>query len=422
VDSLAAAGVLYENAIAPAPWGPTCLGSILTGLYPSEHVVIFDHAVLDPRLETAVEKIKASGYSTFGVSTDPMIGADSGFAQGFDTFAQVRADEEGLPDEGSATAEKNLLDWIRARVTSNAPQPFFAFILMTNPQLPFNPQGEYRQKFIERPIPLPRLDQLAQFWIPFARHYSLGLVTLAPEELGALIALYDGEVAYADYRLGRILDAVKELELLDDTLLIVTSDAGEDLSDHGAMADASSLYDSSIRVPLVMSLPGRIPAGRKVRDQVQTVDIMKAVLSLTAEGGAAVAEGPTAPMTPRPVAFAEARVDWGALRYYRQIAPEMDLSPLERNLLAARTLDYKYIFNSRKSAALYDLKSDPGETASALSAHVDQAKDLSSRLDEWGASLRSPLIPPGGQGGPDTRAGPPGPAASQQPAPEGKAR
>jgi arylsulfatase A-like enzyme len=419
IDTLAASGVLYENAIATAPWAPTCQGSIMTGLYPSEHLVIFEHPVLDARLDTAAEKLKAAGYSTFGASTDILIGADSGFAQGFDTFTQVRADEEGLPDEGSATAEKNLLDWIRARVTSKAPQPFFAYILMTNPQLPFNPQGEYRQKFIEKPIPLPRLDQLSQYWIPFARQYSLGLVTLAPEEMGALIALYDGEVAYADYRLGRIVDAMKELELLDDTLLIVTSDAGEDLSDHGAMADASSLYDSMIRVPLVMRLPRKIPAGRRVRDQVQTLDIMKAVLDLTAEGGAPAVGGPTAPMVPRPVAFAEARVDWGALRYYQQIAPGMDLSPLERNLLAARTLDYKYIFNSKKSAALYDLRSDPAETASALNAHVEQARDLSARLDEWGASLNSPILPPGGQGAPDARAGP---AGSPQPVGEGKAR
>lgn len=330
VDSLAKSGALYQNAVTSSPWGPAAHASIVTGLYQAEHGVAFEHPVLDGSFQTLAEKLKDAGYDTFAVSTSSEIGSEAGFGQGIDSFIGIQPEQEGSPDDGAAAAESAVTKWIEGRASKGAKNPFFACAVFTNPRLPLNPPGEYRDKFIEKQIPLPRLDQLAQLWLPFARQFTLGAAALSPDEMAAFVSLYDGEVAYADYRLSRVIDTLQRTGLLNDTLVIVTSDAGEDLGDHGLIADTTRLYDSIIHVPLVMSLPGKIQPGQRIADQVQTVDIMKTVLALAAppaaQGSVPAGDGASL-MGRRAAAITEARFDPGALRYYRTILPGKDLSP-----------------------------------------------------------------------------------------------
>lgn len=424
IDALAASGTLYENAIATAPWGLTAHASILTGLHPTEHAAVFDHPVLEESLETLAERLRKNGYATFAVSTDSRVNRQAGFAQGFDSFVGIDGAES--PDSGAAAAEGALAAWIEGKGTAkpgegSAPRskdaPFYAHLVLANPQLPFGPPGEYAQKFLEKPIPLPRLEALSQYWLPFARRFTLGLEALSPEEQAAMAALYDGEVGYADFRVGRILESLRAKDLLDTTLVVVTSDVGEDLMDHGLLSDASNVYDSIIKVPLVFRLPGKIKEQQRVQDQVQTLDIMEAILTLTAppaEGQAGTAAAMAHPMKPKPVAICEARLDPGALIYYRSLLPREDLSILERNLVAARTLEYKYILNSRGTAALFDLKADPAERSSVLANQPEKAQALAQSINSWAGSLR----PPPGYTASATPAGPaPAPAGSPPAAP-----
>jgi arylsulfatase A-like enzyme len=422
IDSMAASGTLYEQAIATAPWGLSSQASILTGLYPSEHLAAFDHPVLEGALETLPEKLKTTGYATFAVSTDGLVGKSNGFFQGIDQAVEVHPEQEGSPDEGAASAEAALLAWLSGRKEPDKNEPFFAYVVLTNPHLPFNPPGEYRQKFLEKQVPLPRLEQISQFWLPFARQYTLGLETLSPDDQGALVALYDGEVGYADYRFGRLMESLRTAKILDDTLVIVTSDAGEDLGDHGLLSESSRLYDSIVRVPLILSLPGRVPAGQRVADQVQTLDIMKAVLALTAMPPSAPGTGPLVP--PRSVAICESRYDPAALRYYRSVMPGGDLSLFAGNMLAVRTAEYKYIVTSDNRGALFDLKADPGERASVLAAQTPKARELADRIRLWQATLAKPLATRTGTAVPPASApsGSPGPhaPAPAKPAPAAK--
>ena len=419
IDALAAEGALFQTAIAPAGWGPSSQASMLTGLYPSEHAVSFDHPIIEGSLQTVAEGLKASGYATFAASADPAIGPRSGFGQGFDRFVEIDPAAEGLPDEGASRVESELLGWLDSRASDGS--PFFAYLVMVNPQLPFNPPGEYRQKYLDRPVPLPRLERLSELWIPFARQINLEVATISEDDLRAMTGLYDGEVGYADYRLGRIVEGLRGDGLLDGTLVIVTSDAGEDLAEHGVIADASSLFDSIIHVPLVMRLPERIAAGLRVADQVQTHDVAGAIAKLTAADWRPGSGEP--PMPLRAVAVSEARFEPAALRYYQSIAPGVDLSPYERNLLSVRTPELKYVLTSRNTAALFDLKADPGERASVLDSRQDDAAQMAGRLGEWIARLSAPAWPqgpPSGERGQPAAAGQPAPAGSGVPAAEGR--
>ncbi len=391
LDALAASGTLYETAVSPSPWSMAAQASLLTGLFPAEHAVAFEHPVLDPSIDTLAEKLAAAGYATVGVSTDSMIGKESGFDQGFGTFVEIHPEEEGSPDDGAARAEAALTDWVKKHAGTFREKPFFAYLVLSNPTLPFSPPGEYRQKFLDVPVPLPQLDRLAQLWIPWARQFSLGLVNPGAPEIGALISLYDGEVGYADYRVGRLLESLKDMGLTGDTLVLVTSDHGEDLGDHGLLSDTSNLYDTMVRVPLLMSLPGRIAEGSRVTEQVETVDIMGAIEALTARDAPVPGPG-VGPIAPREAAFLEARYDPAAIRYYRSLLPGGDVAIYERHLAGVRTSGYKYIMTSRNTETLFDLKADPGEQKPVIGAHPDVAERLRARIGAWVASLHKPPV------------------------------
>jgi arylsulfatase A-like enzyme len=358
--------------------------------------------------------MKAGGYDTFGVSTDDLFGQGTGFTQGFDTFKEIHAARQGLPDEGAAAAESELVSWVAKR--EDRTRPFFALAVLANPRLPFNPQGEFRQKFLEAAVPQPRLDQLAQFWIPFARQFTLGMVKLTPDETSALVSLYDGEVAYADYRLGRLVDALEKDGRLDDTLVVVAGDAGDDLGDHGQLSDVSNVWDSVVKVPLVMRLPGRVPAGRREPGQVQTLDLMEAIDRLTApwKGGDGVVE-PL--MRPRPAAVIEARYEPAAILYYQSVMPAADTAIFQRNLLAVRTTASKYILSSQGGEALFDLAADPRETRSIAQERMADAREMAARLNAWASALRPPPgAVPGPADTPATSAPPAGPPPGGEPA------
>ncbi len=391
LDALAGNGTLYESAVTVTPWSPSAHATLLTGRYLSEHGVTFTHPVLEEGLDTVAEHASREGYATVAIVTDSALAASAGFSQGFSDYIEIRPEEQAAPDDGGAMAEAELVAWVR-RHRKSSDAPWLAWVVLKNPSLPWNPPAEFRDRFLDSPVPQPRLERLADLWTPFARQVTFGLVTLPPEDREALISLYDAEVAYADYRLGRILEGLKSGREGENLAVFVTSDAGEDLGDHGLLADPSSLFDTILRVPLVTSWPGRIAAGGRVAEQVSTIDLPAAVLALARRDPVdpAPVEGL---FRPRPVVISEAHHDPSAVAYYRSMRPEEDGGYLERGLLGVRTKDRKYLLTSQGSAALFDLEGDPGERASILETDTAKAAELSSHLAAWISTLRPP--PPG---------------------------
>ena len=382
LDEIAADGVLYENAISATPMGRASQASLLTARYPSEHGVGYATPILDESLDTLAERMKASGYATVAVSSDPDIVRGSGFEQGFDTFVEVGAADIDYPDEGAAAVETALLDWVRSRDPS---VPFFAYVVLHNPMLPFDPPEEYGSRFVSESTPFDLVDRLTRLWIPFARRFSMGTAKLSSADFKVLTDLYDGEVAYTDYRLGRIVSGLEKDGVLDDTLLVVTSDTGEDLGDHGLLADSSNLFDSMIKVPLIARLPGVLPAGARITDQVQTVELSDSIMRIIAVENRAPVQ---IFMPGRQVVVSQAIHDPSAIRYVSSLNPREDFSIFAREMLGVRTPDFKYVVTSRGTAALFDLQADPGEHASIYEMHVEKARELDSVLASWAGALR----------------------------------
>lgn len=250
LDRLAREGVLAEQAIAVAPTTLPAHASILTGLYPPRHGVR-DNADfrLPPEEVTLAEHLKAQGYSTAAVVASVVLSSSQGLAQGFDAY-----DEPRDPPSAAFVAQKlqfhPLLDRPADQVTAAAltfldllqSKPFFLWVHYFDPHSDYAPPAPWNAKFAKN--------------------------------------LYDGEIAFMDGQIGRLLDGFSARGLLDRTLVAVIGDHGEGLGDHGEETHGVFLYEPMVRVPLLLRLPGTLPKSARYPGLVSQVDLAPSLLDL----------------------------------------------------------------------------------------------------------------------------------------------
>jgi len=245
LDRLAQRGVLLEDAVVQVPQTRPSHVSIFTGRHPYEHGVRDNYsAPLDARTPTLASLLRGRGYDTAAFIGAYPVSRSSGLAHGFATFDDPFEATEGVSvrdvrteRRGSEVVDRALAWLVRPRTS-----PFFLWVHLFDPHAPYEPPAPYGQRFARQP--------------------------------------YDGEVAYADAQLGRLLDALERAGRTADTLVVVTSDHGEGLGDHGEDEHLLFLYDSTLRVPLVLSWPGRLPAAARLRGQFRSVDLLPTLLDL----------------------------------------------------------------------------------------------------------------------------------------------
>ncbi|HEY2945346.1 MAG TPA: sulfatase-like hydrolase/transferase, partial [Vicinamibacteria bacterium] len=333
LDRLAREGVLVADAVVQVPQTRPSHASIFTGRNPYEHG-IRDNA--SPPLKTGTPTL-AAAFRADGYDTAAFIGAfpvsrASGLQQGFAVFddpfgAGERATTRGGEMERRAAAVvEPALRWLRQPRQA----PFFAWVHFFDPHAPYEPPPAFANK--QRP--------------------------------------YDGEVAYADAQLGRLLAWLDQSGQRARTLVVVTSDHGEGLGDHGEDEHMFFVYDSTLRVPLVFSWPGRLPATARVTGQFRSIDLMPTVLELAGvvsppvSGTSRAAALRPGGRIPDDESYAES--------LYGQI--HFGYAPLR----ALRAEGWKYIEAPR--AELYRLSEDPGEAKNLLDARPQVGSAMRARL------------------------------------------
>ena len=240
IDALARDGVVFESCYTHVPLTLPAHTSLLTGLLPPEHGVRnnigFRVAEGTPTLASELRQV---GYATGGAVSAAVLRRETGIAQGFDWYdddlraegPEVRTTE--VQRDGSETLER-ALSWLRERAKASSGAPPFLFFHIFEPHTPYAPPDRYRR---------------------------------------AGIPPYDGEVMYADEIVGRLFDELRRLDLFERSLIVLLSDHGEGLGDHGEADHGVLLYREVMRVPLIVKLPGREGGGRRVSDPVQLVDL-----------------------------------------------------------------------------------------------------------------------------------------------------
>jgi len=274
IDALAREGVVFEEAFSAVPWTPASTATLLTGLEPFRHGFVRPEvAPLSQDAITLAEILGARGYSTAGFSGNLLISDLSGFDQGFETFKTVTW--------GKAPALNALaIPWLRAKAKAGR---FFLYMHYFDPHDPYDdPAGNWRtfaglapDAPPNEPAPIANGD----IEVPFVALREGRDPGLGPDELRRLIDRYDGEIRFVDSEIAKLLAEVKALGLEDETIVVFTSDHGEQFLEHGGLKHGSSLHREELHVPLVFKIPGRAGAPERRPDIVGLVDVVPTLLA-----------------------------------------------------------------------------------------------------------------------------------------------
>jgi arylsulfatase A-like enzyme len=318
LDSLARQSILFEDVLAQSSWTKTAMASLLTSTYPDEHGVrgVDDRLRLDAL--TMAEVLAERGYFTAAVQSNPWMHPQSQLGQGF-------AEYHWLGSAAAAEINEAAFDVL----TRRRGEPFFLYLHYLDVHHPYTPPDAYRQ-----------------------------FGSAAPD-------LYDGEIRHLDAQLAGLVESLESASLLENTLLVVTSDHGEEFGEHGGRYHGTTLYQEQLRVPLSIRWTGRLEGGRRIKETVRSIDIAPTLLGLMDVPIPRSFQGisrtnlilgqSTGVPSEEPPAFAQVGLN--------------DLAP-DRDLFCVVGPRWKYIRDRRSSwRRLFDRQRDPGEHHDVSTIH-----------------------------------------------------
>ena len=332
IDALAAEGTLFENVITPIPQTLPAHASMLTGTIPPYHRVHDNSGCLADKSNISLAEIlKDAGFTTAAAVSALVLDSQLGLDQGFDTYH----DHFETPLEGNAVEQRSggettdvALHWLE----ENKDKRFFFFLHYFDPHRKYEPPE------------------------PFASRFAGNL--------------YAGEIAYTDHCIGQVLDKLKELGLYDSTLIIITSDHGEMLGEHGEFTHVYFIYQSVIKVPLIFKVPGRNKPAR-IKSLVGLIDIVPTICSLL---------DIEVPKNVQGLDLSSSLKGKNTPVQNRHLVCE-SLEPTKydaNSLLGILNDRYKYIQTTRPE--MYDLITDPTESNNLLEQQPQRARIMKDRL------------------------------------------
>jgi arylsulfatase A-like enzyme len=391
IDALAKRGVRFADTTVAWPKTWPSMASMVTGKYPiSNGILLRPRRPLPESSVTIAEVLHDAGYATGAVVANINLGRDFGFAQGFDQFVESWA-EEAIRLTGKATF-RNAPGRVKrftngTRVTDQGiatldalgqgkDKPFFLWLHYIDPHGPYVPPAAYAGLFTgaHPSVPVP-VDELPPYQLQIDP--ATGQVS---NDIGFYETQYDREVRSVDDQVGRLLAALEQRGLMQDTLVILTADHGESMDEnHYYLEHGNVPYQTIAAVPMIFVLDGRIPAGRVVEHPVGLIDLYATVLALT--GAQAPADAQSTSLVPLLSGDAEEPrhvfMESGNVEPFQLVARR---GPWKLVLLRAAS-DREWL--QRKEVELYDLKSDPTEQRDVRAEHPEIAAELQAALDAW---------------------------------------
>jgi arylsulfatase A-like enzyme len=403
IDAVAETGIKCSQAITHGQGTPVAFPSILTGTYP---MLYGGCSTLSPRRPVLARRLQNAGYDTVAFTSNPHLFERYGYGIGFNEFNEFRGDTDG-----GADTTHSVLERFRLGISSIVGQdsrlydilrPVYYFLLTATGERPYAPADEVNERFFSW---LDNRDSSAPFfsWIHYMDvHYPFyqdddrlaevgsepiptrtqrrvnRLMNESPEELtdddvSALKSLYDAETRFTDEQFGKLVDGLRERGLYDDTILIVTSDHGEGLGEHGGFGHYKALYEELFRVPLVIRVPG--VGSHRIDEQVGQVDIAPTTLDFLDEPITTDEEEPFSGTSLRRLINGDE--EWSDRRHVIG----------HGDPLGVRTERWKYVWWDRDDdepldSELFDLQADPGETTDVSDEYPDVISEFDTFLSE----------------------------------------
>jgi arylsulfatase A-like enzyme/Tfp pilus assembly protein PilF len=357
LDRLAREGVRFADASSQAPLTGPAHAALLTGQYPAR-LGVRDNATtpIPSGTRTLAQAFKDKGYRTGGFVGAFILGSEYGFGQGFDvfdaSFARYSAGNKLQAQRRGGEVVDEAIKWLRTA----AGRPAFTWIHLYDAHAPYDAPAPYRTRFATAP--------------------------------------YDGEIAYVDSCVARVVATLEEAGQLDRTVIAVIADHGEGLGDHGEAEHGLFLYDAVLHVPWILRLPGRESAGTVVASQVRSIDVAPTLTSFAGASLPAV-DGENVMTLVRgttrrdpPPSYAET--------YY----PKWHFGWSE--LRSVRVGDWKYV--DAPKPELYDMRADAGEKRNAIDARGPLATGLSNELGKIASGFGAAATAEAPQPDPETLA------------------
>lgn len=393
LERFAERSVVYEQAIATSCWSLPTHASMFTGLYPSTHGANDQHQFLDANVPIITQQLQSRGYQTVALCRKHDVGPATGMDRGFDAFNKarypapiaklLRKADNGLARafgyrDGGARHTNREIRAILPKLKADK-RPFFLFVSNLEAHLPYRPPKAYNN-FLPDLSP----DKIAGVNLDNWK-YMAGQADMDADDFAILTALYDGALAYSDYRVGEILTWFEQAGLLDETMVIITGDHGENLGHHQLMGHGYCLYDSVLRVPLIIRYPFNMVSPARVANQVQHVDLLPTILAVLGEQASEEyrsAEGYNLLDSPQRE-FTVAEQAHPYLDVFQKKFAQADVSKLNRALSMVRSDRYKYIWSSDGKHELFDLRTDPDESQNIVHRQVDVTAKMAQQLTQW---------------------------------------
>ena len=350
IDALAARGVKFTNVRATAPLTLPSHASLMTGVIPPLHGVRENGVLFDRKTPTLARLLKDAGYRTGAFVGAYVLNRRFGLDEGFDTYDDAvrrdmeRAEQLEAERPGSAVIDAALA-WLPTGGLSAGDAPFFAWIHMYDPHAPYTPPADF-----------------------LAKAGGNG---------------YDGEVAYADAQVGRVMEALRSRNLAERTIVVVTSDHGEALGEHGEQTHGMLVYDATLRVPLIVSAPwlaANAGSAGKADDRPRSLtELTPGLLHLA---GVVTPQGLCGSLLADPGEQVSGSI--GCDSYSESVYPRR---AGWHGVSALSDAQWKLVQSSESE--LYDLQKDPGEQTNVAAAHPGVVQAMSAAVRKLTQSARA---------------------------------
>jgi len=392
IDRFARDSIVFERAWSASAWTLPSVYSLLTGVYPFRHGFIWASVKRRPdfEVERLPQMLRAFGYRSTAISQTFLASEVYGTQTGFEQFYL----DDWL---GSVTGSSQRISWYLWRALlrhGDLSRPFFAYIHTIDPHEPYTPTGLDRRFAEETPgTLLPEAYRNPQAWNRSRRDVDAA-------DVAHLRALYDGGVAYADRQFGRFIDLLRYLNLYDNSVIILTSDHGEEFFEHGGFDHGRTLFEELLHIPLIVKLPHGRQGNTRLSTRASLVDITPTVLAIAGLTGPLLDSFDGIDLSG---VIADPKHHQDRFLYAHTSPERQDDLFAEISLTAAVTNSLKCIESAtrvdRFFAAVprfrsFDLNVDPQETATLAGSDAN-ARDCARRLGEWTESGIETLVSSG---------------------------
>jgi arylsulfatase A-like enzyme len=370
LDALAAGGIVFENVVAESSWTLPSHVTMLSGLFPSTHGATNPSVAPGKDTRLLAEVLSTHGYRTIGRTGGGYMGREYGFDRGFDEFDDTQTKFDVL-------LRKAALEIVE----SEGDAPYFYFIHTYHVHCPYSPSPLYLSKFHSKEAEY--VDTANRCGNP-----DYNAMKLSDAQVRYISNSYDGSILEMDEMLGRFFETLKKKGALDQTLVVVTSDHGEEFNEHGEIGHGSTLYRESLLVPLIVSGPGIEPA--RVVSPVGLVDVTPTILDYLGLPVQGSLEGESL--------RGAAKDDANSAASNTARVSELDRGVALRS---AMTSDWHLITGENETdRELFDLQDDPLESRNVSQANASKTSELLSILADYERARRplatdpaAPMVP-----------------------------